>query len=43
MTVGEVAPTIRLADTSGGEFLSTARVEQGPLVVAFYPLAFTSG
>lgn len=43
MNLGDVAPTIQLTDTSGGEFVSTRQVEQGPLVVAFYPLAFTGG
>ncbi len=41
--VGDRAPEIQLTDTSGGTFSSAAKVADGPLVVAFYPLAFTGG
>lgn len=43
MQVGDMAPEIQLTDTSGGTFSSKAQVADGPLVVAFYPLAFTGG
>lgn len=43
MNLGQVAPTIEVKDTSGHLFSSVKQVEQGPLVVAFYPLAFTGG
>lgn len=43
MEIGTRAPEIQLADTSGGRFSSVSQVAEGLLVVAFYPLAFTSG
>lgn len=43
MQVGDMAPEILLKDTSGGQFSSRDRVKGGPLIVAFYPLAFTGG
>jgi peroxiredoxin len=36
------APTIQLPATTGS-FDSRQAVSQGPLVVAFYPMAFTGG
>ncbi len=41
--IGDLAPEIQLTDTSGETFSSKAQVARGPLVVAFYPLAFTGG
>ncbi len=43
MKIGDEAPAIHLTDTSGQKFSSRDKVSEGPLVVAFYPLAFTSG
>ncbi len=43
MELGRTAPAIELTDTSGERFQSLQKVKEGPLVVAFYPLAFTGG
>lgn len=43
MTTGQPAPQIVLRATDGQEFSSRQTVAKGPLVVAFFPLAFTPG
>jgi len=41
--VGEVAPDFTVRDVSGRELTLSKLVERGPVVVAFYPRAFTAG
>ncbi|NMP22305.1 redoxin domain-containing protein [Sulfobacillus sp. DSM 109850] len=43
MQVGQEAPAFELKATNGRTFSSRDQVQAGPLVVAFYPLAFTGG
>lgn len=43
MRIGDRAPQIKLNCTNGTVFASSDALKRGPLVVAFYPLAFTSG
>ncbi len=42
-TVGSLAPDIRALDTDGTQVHLDALVKAGPVVVAFFPKAFTSG
>lgn len=41
--VGEVAPDFTVKDVDGNELSLGVLVERGPVVVAFYPKAFTGG
>lgn len=41
--VGDLAPDFIATDIDGRELKLSALVERGPVVVAFYPKAFTSG
>jgi peroxiredoxin len=41
--VGEVAPDFTVKDVDGVEYTLSKLVEQGPVVLAFYPKAFTPG
>lgn len=41
--VGEVAPDFTVKDVDGKELELGKLVERGPVVVAFYPKAFTGG
>lgn len=41
--VGDVAPDFTLRDTEGVELTLSKLVEKGPVVVAFFPKAFTPG
>ncbi len=41
--VGEVAPDFTVKDVEGNELTLSKLVERGPVVVAFYPKAFTGG
>ena len=43
MSVGEVAPDFTVKDTDGTSWTLSKMVEQGPVVVAFFPKAFTGG
>lgn len=43
MTIGDRAPAISLTATDGSHFNSQEAVSRGPLVIAFFPLAFTPG
>jgi thioredoxin-dependent peroxiredoxin len=42
-TVGSVAPDFTVKDVDGRELALSKLVEKGPVVVAFYPKAFTPG
>lgn len=41
--VGSTAPDFTVKDTEGRELTLSALVEKGPVVLAFYPKAFTPG
>lgn len=41
--VGELAPEFSVKDVDGKELTLSKLVERGPVVVAFYPKAFTAG
>lgn len=41
--VGGVAPDFTVQDTDAVELVLSALVERGPVVLAFYPKAFTPG
>ncbi len=41
--VGEVAPDFTVKDTEGRELTLSKLVERGPVVLAFFPKAFTGG
>jgi len=42
-TVGDVAPDFSVKDVDGKALSLSSLVERGPVVVAFYPKAFTGG
>lgn len=41
--VGELAPDFTVKDVDGVELQLSSLVERGPVVVAFFPKAFTPG
>jgi peroxiredoxin len=41
--VGDVAPDFTTKDIDGNEVTLSKLAEQGPVIVAFFPKAFTSG
>ena len=41
--VGDVAPDFTVKDIDGVELTLSSLVERGPVVVAFFPKAFTPG
>ena len=41
--VGEVAPDFTAVDTDGKSFTLSEMVKDGPVIVAFFPKAFTPG
>lgn len=41
--VGEVAPDFTVKDLEGVELTLSSLVERGPVVLAFFPKAFTPG
>lgn len=41
--VGSVAPDFTVKDTGGQSLTLSKLVERGPVVVAFFPKAFTAG
>ena len=43
MQLGEMAPEIQVQATNGSTFSSREQTANGPLIVAFFPLAFTPG
>lgn len=42
-TVGSTAPDFTARDTEGNTLTLSTLVERGPVVLAFYPKAFTPG
>jgi peroxiredoxin len=40
---GEVAPDFTAKDTTGKAYTLSEMVKQGPVIVAFFPKAFTPG
>ena len=43
MQLGDTAPEIQVQATNGTTFSSREHTARGPLIVAFFPLAFTPG
>lgn len=43
MSVGEIAPDFTVTDTDGASWTLSKMVETGPVLVAFFPKAFTGG
>ncbi len=43
LKVGDVAPDFTAQDTDGNQHTLSELVNSGPLVLAFFPKAFTSG
>ena len=41
--VGDVAPDFTAVDTAGKSWTLSKMVEEGPVLLAFFPKAFTSG
>jgi peroxiredoxin len=41
--VGDIAPDFTAVDTEGKEYTLSEMVKQGPVIVAFFPKAFTPG
>ena len=41
--VGEVAPDFTVSDIDGHELTLSKLVEKGPVILAFFPKAFTGG
>lgn len=41
--VGELAPDFTVHDTDGKSHTLSAMVKDGPVILAFFPKAFTSG
>ena len=41
--VGEVAPDFTVQDTTGKSYVLSEMVKQGPVILAFFPKAFTGG
>jgi peroxiredoxin len=41
--VGEAAPDFTVTDTDGKKYTLSEMVKQGPVIVAFFPKAFTGG
>ena len=41
--VGDVAPDFKVTDTDGKSHTLSKMVERGPVILAFFPKAFTSG
>jgi len=41
--VGDVAPEFTAVDTEGKSYTLSQMVSRGPVIVAFFPKAFTSG
>lgn len=42
-TIGSVAPDFTVKDVDGVELTLSSLVERGPVVLAFFPKAFTPG
>lgn len=43
LKVGDKAPDFTLQDTEGGKVTLSKMLESGPVIVAFFPKAFTPG
>ncbi len=43
LEVGDRAPDFTLAGTGGGEVTLSKELERGPVILYFFPKAFTSG
>ncbi|BDG05785.1 hypothetical protein AMOR_47810 [Anaeromyxobacter oryzae] len=43
LKVGDKAPDFTLPDTDGKPVMLSKLLEQGPVILAFYPKAFTAG
>lgn len=43
LNVGDVAPDFTLADTTGRPVTLSRMLEKGPVILIFFPKAFTSG
>ncbi len=41
--VGDIAPAFEVTDTDGQRHALDALVERGPVILAFFPKAFTPG
>jgi peroxiredoxin len=41
--VGETAPDFTVTDTDGKQYTLSQMVKQGPVILAFFPKAFTGG
>jgi peroxiredoxin len=41
--VGDVAPDFTVEDTSGKSYTLSEMVKDGPVILAFFPKAFTGG
>lgn len=41
--VGETAPDFTVTDTDGKQYTLSEMVKQGPVILAFFPKAFTGG
>lgn len=42
-SVGQIAPDFTVKDIDGNELTLSKLVEQGPVILAFFPKAFTPG
>lgn len=40
---GDIAPDFEVVDTEGNSLILSALVERGPVILAFFPKAFTPG
>lgn len=43
LQVGDTAPDVTLVDVAGGEHVLDSLVKRGPVILLFFPKAFTSG
>jgi peroxiredoxin Q/BCP len=43
LSVGSVAPDFEVVDTEGTSLVLSALVDKGPVILAFFPKAFTPG
>ena len=43
LSVGDIAPDFEVQDTEGNSHKLSAMVEHGPVILAFFPKAFTPG
>ena len=43
LEIGTIAPDFEVVDTEGTSLVLSALVERGPVILAFFPKAFTPG